>query len=86
LGASAELLTDQPRDARSIERTAADMESLFASLMLKEMRQTLEPGSLFGDDASDSCGSLFDLYLGQHVAKSGGLGIADMVKRQLGRQ
>ncbi len=68
---------------RSVEAVAGQFESLFLSLVLKEMRQTLEPGALFGEDRADVCGGLFDLYLGQHLAKAGGFGLAAMLKRQL---
>ena len=56
---------------------------MMMSMLLKEMRQTLEPGALFGGDSSDSFGGIFDLYLGKHVAEAGGLGIAGMVKHYL---
>ena len=85
LGASPDSLAAQAEsgDGRSVERVAADFESLVVSMVLKEMRQTLEPGTLFGEDSSDSYGGLFDLYLGKHLAEAGGFGIANMVKRYL---
>lgn len=70
-------------DPRSPERVAADFESMIVSILLKEMRQTLEPGALFGGDSSDSYGGIFDLYLGKHLAEAGGIGIAGMVKHYL---
>ena len=66
-------------------KVADDFESLFASLMLKEMRKTLEPDTLFGNDSADVYGGLFDLFLGQKVAQSGGFGIARMVRDALAR-
>ena len=68
---------------RSVAHVARDFESMFVSLILKEMRQTLEPGAMFGEDNSDSYGSLFDMYMGQHIAKAGGFGIAEMVRHYL---
>jgi Rod binding domain-containing protein len=47
------------------------------------MRQSLDQGSLFGDDRADIYGGMFDMFLGQHIAQGGGLGIARMVKHQL---
>jgi len=55
------------------------------SIMLKQIRETLEPGSFFGSDSADVYGGLFDLYMGQHLAQAGGVGIAAMIKRQLQR-
>ncbi len=64
---------------------AQDFESVFASLLLKEMRKTLEPGSMFGEDSGDVYGGLFDLYLGQQMSQSGGFGLAKMVREALQR-
>lgn len=67
----------------SIEKVAKDFEGLFVSLVLKEMRQTLEPGSLFGGDAADLYGGLFDVFMGKHLVDAGGFGVAKMVKQYL---
>ena len=87
-GISLESLAAQAHagDSRSIQRVANEFESLFVSLVLKEMRQTLEPDTLFGGDTSDAYGGMFDLYLGQHVAKAGGLGVGKMVHEYLSRR
>jgi flagellar protein FlgJ len=84
LGADPQALTAQMKsgDAQSVEKAATGFESMFASLVLKEMRQTLDSGSLFAGDTGDVYGGLFDLYLGQHVAQSGGFGIAAAIRRQ----
>jgi flagellar protein FlgJ len=71
------------RDSRAIDQVATGFESMFLSLLIKQMRQTLEPGTLFGSDQSDIQGGLFDLYLGQHLARSGGLGLGTMLKHYL---
>src|SRR5437588_11569663 len=71
------------RDPKAVDAAARDFEALFTAQVLKEMRQTLEPGSLFAGDSSDIQGGLFDLYLGKHLAQSGGFGVGDLVRRQL---
>jgi len=70
-------------DPRQIEKVANGLESVFFSMLCKEMRQTLEPGTLFGEDQGDVFGGLFDQFLGEHMAKGGPLGIAAMVRKQL---
>ena len=65
------------------EKAAKDFEGVFMSMMLKEMRQTLEKGSMFGEDSSDIFGGMFDQFIGQHMAESGGMGMARMVKDSL---
>ncbi len=66
-------------------RVAADFEGVFASLLLKEMRKTLEPGTMFGEDSADVYGGLFDTYLGQQMTQSGGFGLAKMVQQAITR-
>lgn len=66
-------------------RVAEDFEGVFASLLLKEMRKTLEPGTLFGEDSGDVYGGLFDMYLGQQMTQSGGFGLAKMVRESMER-
>jgi Rod binding domain-containing protein len=83
-GLDPETLASQAQHGgQSIDKIAKGFESLFSSMVLKEMRQTLESGTMFAGDSGDVYGGLFDLYLGQHMAQSGGLGIAAAVKRQL---
>lgn len=60
------------------ESTATAFESMFVSLLLKEMRSTL-PNGLFGEESSDVLGGMFDQYMGQHLAQSGSLGIREMI-------
>ena len=59
---------------------ANEFESLFFSLLIKNMRSSLTEDGLFGSEASDTYGGLFDLYMGQHLATSKGLGIAQMLE------
>ena len=72
------------RDPRVIDNVATGFESIFSSLLVKSMRESLGQGGLFGEeDRSDVLGGMFDYFMGQHLAPSGGLGIAAMVKKQL---
>ena len=73
-------------DPKSIEKVAKGFESMFFSLLCKEMRETLEPGTLFGGDQGDVLGGMFDQFLGEHLAQGGALGIAAMVRKQLTAQ
>lgn len=66
-----------------IEKTIREFESTFLGLLIKEMRQTLEPeGGLFPGDAGDVQGGLFDHYLSQHLADAGGFGLASVLVKQ----
>ena len=69
-----------------IEQAASEFESVFLSLLLKEMRNTLdqENGGLFGGEGSDTLGGMFDMFMGKHLAEASPLGISDAVKSYLG--
>jgi peptidoglycan hydrolase FlgJ len=69
----------------AIEKAASEFESVFLSLMLKEMRNTLDSdeGGLFGGDGSDTYGGMFDMFMGQHLSESRPLGIGDTIKAHL---
>lgn len=69
-----------------VKDMAGEMEATFLSMLLKEMRQTLdegEGGGLFPGDSGDVQGGLFDLYLGRHLADAGGIGLAATLVRQM---
>jgi len=67
----------------SLKAAAQEFESVFLSMLLKEMRKTLEPGSLFSNDNSDIYGGLFDQFMAQHMAQGKGMGLAQALMKQL---
>jgi peptidoglycan hydrolase FlgJ len=77
--------SDPQTDPTDPARVAEDFEGVFASLLLKEMRKTLEPGTMFGEDSGDVYGGMFDMYLGQQMSQSGGFGMAKMVRESMAR-
>lgn len=71
--------------ANRAESVGKEFESVFVSLLLKEMRNTLDTGEggLFGSEQSDTFGGMFDQFMGQHLAEASPLGIADAIKSYL---
>ncbi len=70
-------------DART-QSMAKEFEAVFLSMLLKQMRESLEPDQgLFPGDSGDVQGGLFDLYMSRHLADSGGVGLADALIRQI---
>jgi peptidoglycan hydrolase FlgJ len=86
-GQDPEMLAAQLRSGKqhSVDAVAQSFEGMFMSLLMKEMRQTLDSGSFFGGDSADVYGGMFDMYLGQHLAQAGGIGLAKVLKSQLQR-
>ncbi len=72
--------TEQQQKADAAVR---QVEGLFLGMMLKEMRNTLEEGSLFGGDSSDVYGGLFDLMLSQNLSDGSPLGLSQLLQKQL---
>jgi Rod binding domain-containing protein len=62
-----------------IASLGTEFEGVFLSLMLKEMRNTLEDGGFFGEETSDTYGGMFDMFIGQDMAAASPLGIAEMM-------
>lgn len=65
-----------------IESVGVEFEGVFLSMMLKEMRNSLEGGGFFGEESSDTYGGMFDLFIGKHLAEAKPLGISDMLLEQ----
>ncbi|MEO1526937.1 MAG: rod-binding protein [Planctomycetota bacterium] len=71
--------------AEQIESVGTDFEGVFLSLMLKEMRKSLDEGGFFSGEGSDTYGGMFDMFIGQHLAQSKPLGIGQMLVDQYDR-
>lgn len=69
---------------QSPEAAGQQFEGLFWSLLIKTMRTTVSDGGLFAGDKSDTYGGMFDLFMSQHLADSGSLGIGEIVESWYG--
>ena len=75
----------QGATAKEAQHVAKEFEAVFMSMLVKQMRETLDEG-FFSKESSDTFGGMFDLYMGQHAAGSGSLGIEKMVATYMQRQ
>ncbi|MFV0445130.1 MAG: rod-binding protein [Planctomycetaceae bacterium] len=66
-----------------LDRAVKEFESLFVSMLLKEMRQTLGEDGLFPGDSSDSLGGMFDQQMAEHICQQGGLGLAETFRSDI---
>jgi murein DD-endopeptidase MepM/ murein hydrolase activator NlpD len=72
---------------KELKRAVADFESLFINQMFKSMRETIGKSELFhGGKAEDIYTSMLDTELSKNMAQAGGIGLADMLLRQLSDQ
>ena len=78
-------MTDAEREAKNLHEACEGFEAMFLSMMYKQMRATVPETELFGkkSNAIKIFEDMRDTELMNSVAKSGGIGIADMMYKQL---
>lgn len=69
--------------AKGEAKVLKQFESVMLSMMLKQLRQTGSEEGMFPGDKSDTLGGMFDTYLGEYLAESGGLGLTSSLEGQL---
>lgn len=71
-------------DIEKVRKTAQDFEAVFLSQMMKPMFEGIKADDTFGGgQAEDMYRSLMVEEYGKSIAKSGGIGIADSVMREM---
>ena len=73
---------EQEKELQRIKKVGEDFEALFFSMMLKVMRESISSeadSGLFAGEGSDTYGGMFDTFIGQHMATTGQLGLADLI-------
>jgi len=70
-------------DPSAIRKVAEQFESLFTRMMLKSMRDATGPDPIFGSDQQQMYQSMADDQLSVQLSKGRGLGLADLLIRQL---
>ena len=71
---------DATSGPQQIEAVGVEFESVFLSMMIKELRQTSSGDGLFPGDASDTYGGMFDMMLGNQLAAGKGLGLESVFR------
>ncbi len=72
---------DDPSTA--LNEVAKQFESVFVSMMMKEMRNTLPKDGMFSSNEMESYQEMFDQQLSLDLSRNGGLGLADLISRQM---
>lgn len=70
-------------DPAAIRQVAQQFESLFARMMIKSMRDAVGKDPIFGSDQAQTYQGMYDDQLSLELTKGKGLGLADMLVRQL---
>ncbi len=79
--------TVAPTDLQRLRRAAQDFEAIFIHQMLKSMRQSLPGGGPLAPGSGQKMyQDMLDDELAKSMARGGGLGLADVLVRDLVRQ
>ena len=92
--ASADIYTDfagltalkksaRSNDPDALRQVARQYESLFARMMIKSMRDAVGKDPMFGSDQEQSYREMYDDQLSIELTKGKGLGLADMLVKQM---
>ena len=82
--ALAQLKGDAARDpSRAVRKTAEQFEAYFIQQMMKTMRESIEKSDLVEGGNIEMYQDLMDKEVSLSMAKRGGMGLADMLERQM---
>lgn len=71
------------KDDAKLKATCKDMEAMFLNMMLTEMRKTVDKSKLVDTSKEEIMTSMLDGEMSKNMASAGGMGLADMLYRQL---
>lgn len=78
--------TADKTDQETLRQVAGQFESLFVNMMLKSMRQAKLADGIFDSSQSDTFREMADQQLAMDLSSRGGLGLQEVIMRQLGGQ
>jgi flagellar protein FlgJ len=70
--------------AGATAKVARQFESLFVQMMVKQMRQASFGGGIFDSDRTRFYQDMYDQQLAVHLSQQGGIGLSEVMTRQLG--
>ena len=73
----------QAKDDAKLKKTCQDLEAVFLNIMMTNMRKTVDKSKLVDSSQEETMTSMLDAEMTKDMAKAGGIGLADMLYRQL---
>jgi len=71
------------KDDAKLKATCKDMEAMFLNMMMTDMRKTVQKSKLVDTSKEEIMTSMLDTEVTKNMASAGGMGLADMLYRQL---
>ena len=68
---------------KAAKEVAQQFESIFVSMMVKSMRDTLPKDGLFSSNQMDAYQDMFDKQMAVDLSSKGGIGLAEIIERQI---
>ncbi|HTU83316.1 MAG TPA: rod-binding protein [Candidatus Acidoferrales bacterium] len=83
--ASAPLTAEQQKALSNLHAATTQFEGVFLQMVMDSMRETVPQDSIFGQDSASeqTWQSMLDDEYSQEMAKSGGVGLAAQMERQM---
>ena len=75
---------NDPNDRETLNQVASQFEAIFVGMMLKSMRDASLADGLFDSSQSDTYRDMTDKQLAMDLSAKGGLGLKEVIVRQLG--
>src|SRR3984957_7509236 len=72
-------------DPSAVRKVAQQFEAMFTRMMLKSMRDAVGTDPIFGSEEEKTYQGMYDDQLSLQLSKGRGLGLADMLVKQLQR-
>ena len=69
--------------SKAAKEVAQQFESIFVGMMVKSMRDTLPKDGLFASNQMEAYQEMFDQQLALDLSRRGGIGLADVIERQI---
>ncbi len=75
LTASGNNVQKNSEESEKVQKVIEEFEGVFMSMMIKQLRETDSGEGFFPGDHSDTYGGMFDMFMGQHLARGSRTGL-----------
>ena len=65
-------------ESEKVQKVIEEFEGVFMSMMIKQLRETNNGEGFFPGDHSDTYGGMFDMFMGQHLARGSQTGLESL--------
>jgi Rod binding domain-containing protein len=85
LTASGNNVQKNSEESEKVQKVIEEFEGVFMSMMIKQLRETDSGEGFFPGDHSDTYGGMFDMFMGQHLARGSQTGLESLFESTTAR-